>query len=196
MRSHIVVYGATTKSCDNPFVFKNEIERKDFQEIARLVWAHETRLQQFHPFFITTNVSNKSGNLLFAQSEPNGIETSNSDTVLVQEARLRRADASEAGALPGAFWRSGTAVPDWSRRFLAGLVPRVAAARPSREPATRLRLLVRTFAGSRTHLQLARIGRTPERVPRTVFATQREALEAYSTTCASCGAQKLRELLQ
>ena len=115
MRSHIVVHGATTKSCDNPFVFKNEIERKDFQEIARLAWAHETRLQQFHPFFITTNDSNKSGNLLFAQSEPNGIKTLNSDTVLVQEARLRRADASEAGALPGAIWHSGTAVYESER---------------------------------------------------------------------------------
>src|SRR5208283_1172480 len=65
-----------------------------------------------------------------------------------------------------------------------------------REPASRLRLLLRTFAGSRTHLQLARIGRTPERVPRMVFATQREALEAHSATCASYGAQRLGELLQ
>jgi hypothetical protein len=31
----------TTKFRTNSFVFKNEIERKDFQEIARLAWAQE-----------------------------------------------------------------------------------------------------------------------------------------------------------
>lgn len=118
------------------------------------------------------------------------MKTSDSGTVLAQGTRLLRADASKAGALPSAFWHSWHSSPDWSRRLLAGLVSRVAAARPSREPTSRLLLVQRTFAGSRTHLQLARIGRTPERVPRTVSATQREALEAYSATCASCGAQK------
>jgi hypothetical protein len=28
MRSHILVHVATTKFCDNPFIFKNEIERE------------------------------------------------------------------------------------------------------------------------------------------------------------------------
>ena len=31
-------------------------------------WAHRTRFQQLRPLFLTTNVSNKSGKLLFAQS--------------------------------------------------------------------------------------------------------------------------------
>ena len=35
--------------------------------VERLPWAHETRLQPLHPLLLTTNVSNKSGNLLFAQ---------------------------------------------------------------------------------------------------------------------------------
>ena len=34
--------------------------------VARLSWAHNIRLQQLRPFLLTTNVSNKSGNLLFA----------------------------------------------------------------------------------------------------------------------------------
>src|SRR3984893_10961656 len=34
---------------------------------AVLPWAHRTRLQQLHPSLLTTNVSNKSGNQLFAQ---------------------------------------------------------------------------------------------------------------------------------
>jgi hypothetical protein len=46
---------------------KLRLERKDFQEILRLSWAHRTRLQQVRPSLLTTNVSNKSGNLLFAQ---------------------------------------------------------------------------------------------------------------------------------
>ena len=32
-----------------------------------LPWAHRTRLQQLRPSLLTTNASNKSGNLLFAQ---------------------------------------------------------------------------------------------------------------------------------
>src|SRR6266849_4875270 len=28
MRSHILVHGATIKFCDNPFIFKNEIEKE------------------------------------------------------------------------------------------------------------------------------------------------------------------------
>ena len=35
--------------------------------VAHLPWAHRTRLQQVRPLLLTTNVSNKSGNLLFAQ---------------------------------------------------------------------------------------------------------------------------------
>jgi len=38
-----------------------------FPNAARLPWAHTPRLQQLRPFLLTTNVSNKSGNLLFAQ---------------------------------------------------------------------------------------------------------------------------------
>ena len=39
-----------------------------------LPWAHRTRLQQLRPSLLTTNVSNKSGNLLFAQSYPQQFE--------------------------------------------------------------------------------------------------------------------------
>jgi hypothetical protein len=46
---------------------KLRLKRKDFQKIVRLPWAHATRLQQLHGLLLTTNVSNKSGNLLFAQ---------------------------------------------------------------------------------------------------------------------------------
>jgi hypothetical protein len=38
------------------------------QRAARLPWAHQTRLQQLHPLLLTTNVSNKSGNLLSLKS--------------------------------------------------------------------------------------------------------------------------------
>lgn len=35
--------------------------------VARLPWAHDPRLQQLRPFLLTTNVSHKPRNLLFAQ---------------------------------------------------------------------------------------------------------------------------------
>jgi hypothetical protein len=41
MESHISVHRATTKYFSNSFVFKNEIEKNDFQEVARLAWAQE-----------------------------------------------------------------------------------------------------------------------------------------------------------
>jgi hypothetical protein len=41
MRSHVSVHRATTKCFSNSFVFKNEIEKEDFQEILRLPWAQE-----------------------------------------------------------------------------------------------------------------------------------------------------------
>jgi hypothetical protein len=53
---------------------KQTLERKDFQEIVRLPWAHRTRLQQLLLLLLTANVSNKSGNLLFAQSYPEQYE--------------------------------------------------------------------------------------------------------------------------
>jgi hypothetical protein len=40
MRSHVLIPGAITKFSAKPFVLKNEIESKDFQEVARLPWAH------------------------------------------------------------------------------------------------------------------------------------------------------------
>jgi hypothetical protein len=40
----------------------------------RLPWAHRTRLQQLLLLLLTNNVSNKSGNLLFAQSYPEQYE--------------------------------------------------------------------------------------------------------------------------
>jgi hypothetical protein len=50
---------------------KLRLKRKDFQEILRLLWAHRTRLQPLLLLILlTANVSNKSGNLLFAQSYP------------------------------------------------------------------------------------------------------------------------------
>ena len=49
----------------------DKVEPLEFMEFfvkgARLLWAHVTRLQQLRPLLLTTNVSNKSGNLLFAQ---------------------------------------------------------------------------------------------------------------------------------
>jgi hypothetical protein len=52
-------------------LFSNlHLKRKNFQEILRLPWAHRTRLQRFLFSLLTTNVSIKSGNLLFAQSYP------------------------------------------------------------------------------------------------------------------------------
>jgi hypothetical protein len=35
---------------------------------ARLTWVHDTRLQRLCSLILTTNVSNKLGNLLFARS--------------------------------------------------------------------------------------------------------------------------------
>jgi len=63
MRSHIIAHRATTKFFLSSFIFRNEIERKDFQEVARLAWAHAARLQQLLQSLLTANVSNKSGNL-------------------------------------------------------------------------------------------------------------------------------------
>src|ERR1700686_4799248 len=40
----------------------------------RLPWAHRTRLQRLLLLLLTANVSNKSGNLLFAQSYPEQYE--------------------------------------------------------------------------------------------------------------------------
>ncbi len=42
--------------------------------VALLPWAHRTRLQQLLLLLLTANVSNKSGNLLFAQSYPEQYE--------------------------------------------------------------------------------------------------------------------------
>jgi hypothetical protein len=39
-------------------------------ECKSLPWAYRTPFQQLRPLFLTTNVSNKSGNLLFAQNQP------------------------------------------------------------------------------------------------------------------------------
>ena len=39
--------------------------------VAHLPWAHTIRLQQLRPFLLATNISNKSGNLLFAQNHSN-----------------------------------------------------------------------------------------------------------------------------
>jgi len=46
-----------------PLFSETRLKRKDFQEAARLAWAHAARLQQLHPSLLTANVSNKSGNL-------------------------------------------------------------------------------------------------------------------------------------
>jgi hypothetical protein len=53
---------------------KLRLKEKDFQEKLRLPWAHRTRLQQLLLLLLTNNVSNKSGNLLFAQSYPEQYE--------------------------------------------------------------------------------------------------------------------------
>src|SRR5258708_11469961 len=46
-----------------PLFSETRLKRMDFQEVARLDWAHAVRLQQLHPSLLTANVSNKSGNL-------------------------------------------------------------------------------------------------------------------------------------
>jgi hypothetical protein len=51
-----------------------------------LLAKHATRLQQLYHLFPTTNVSNKTGNLLFAQSYPNGSQST---------ARLLRAQSQQ-----------------------------------------------------------------------------------------------------
>src|SRR5580700_8475226 len=53
-----------------------------------LPWAHRTRLQRLLLSLLTTNVSNKSGNLLFAQSYPNALRTLDSCTVGAQSRPL------------------------------------------------------------------------------------------------------------
>ena len=44
------------------------------QAASLLPWAHRTPLQQLLLFLLTANISNKSGNLLFAQSYPEQYE--------------------------------------------------------------------------------------------------------------------------
>jgi len=56
MRSHISVHGGTIKFRSNSFVLKNEIERKDFQEILHLPWAQEA--PGSNPGAPTTNLLN------------------------------------------------------------------------------------------------------------------------------------------
>ena len=51
-----------------PLASPNDCNLSD--HVARLPWAHRTRLQQLLLLLLTTNVSNNSGNLLFAQSYP------------------------------------------------------------------------------------------------------------------------------
>ena len=51
---------------------------------ASLPWAHENRLQQLHPFLLTTNVSNKSGICFSLKDKPNGLKTFDSCTVRAQ----------------------------------------------------------------------------------------------------------------
>jgi len=46
-----------------PLFSEMRFKRKDFQEVARLAWAHAARLQQLLQSLLTANVSNKSGNL-------------------------------------------------------------------------------------------------------------------------------------
>jgi len=56
------------------FFSDQRLKRKDFPEVARPPWAHRTRLQRLLLLILTANVSNKSGNLLFAQSYPEQYE--------------------------------------------------------------------------------------------------------------------------
>src|SRR5713101_4629394 len=49
------------------FVSAETLKTGRLISVARLPWAHSPRLQPLHSFLLTTNVSNKSGNLLFAQ---------------------------------------------------------------------------------------------------------------------------------
>ena len=120
------------------------------------------------------------------KDNPNSMNTSDSGTLLAQGTRLRDTNSSKAGALPKTFWHSWHS----STRPETQLTGGPCAMQPSRELTCRLRLIRRTFAGSRTHLQLAQIGRTRERVSHTVSASQGEALGACLASSASCDVQK------
>src|SRR6266566_3302256 len=64
MRSHIIAHRATPPNYSlTPLFSETKLKGKDFQEVARLAWAHAARLQQLHPSLLAANVSNKSGNL-------------------------------------------------------------------------------------------------------------------------------------
>jgi len=57
----------TARLCKEREVISSEFAGALFSWLEHLPWAHDTRLQQLNPSLLTTNVSNKSGNLLFAQ---------------------------------------------------------------------------------------------------------------------------------
>jgi hypothetical protein len=66
---------------------KHYLKRKDLQEILRLPWAHDTRLQQLRPLLLTTNVSNKSG-ICFSLKDENVGFVHSSCTVLSHSSSL------------------------------------------------------------------------------------------------------------
>ena len=70
-----------------------------------LPWAHRTRLQQLLLLVLTNNVSNKSGNLLFAQSYPSSMKALDSCTVGAQSHPHLLRDTIVVHGLSGAVSR-------------------------------------------------------------------------------------------
>ncbi len=71
MKGFLRFYGITSPGIYDQGAIKEKLARlrgTPRSLVARLPWAQTPRLQQLRPFLLTTNVSNKSGNLLFALS--------------------------------------------------------------------------------------------------------------------------------
>src|SRR6266446_9093125 len=66
------------------FVSAVTLKTRGLFRAIRLPWAHSPRLQPLHPFLLTTNVSNKLGNLLSLKGNSNELKTLDSGTVLAQ----------------------------------------------------------------------------------------------------------------
>ena len=62
---------AASNLCARPF---RQVSTTKRNLVAHLPWAHRARLQRLLLMLLTTNVSNKSGNLPFAQSYPEQYE--------------------------------------------------------------------------------------------------------------------------
>jgi hypothetical protein len=73
-RSSLYEKSAARDFVQMPEEFLRDPEDQDLCVTGSLPWAHRIRLQQLLLLLLTSNVSNKSGNLLFAQSYPEQYE--------------------------------------------------------------------------------------------------------------------------